>query len=92
MEFPTYIHLLDGIILYPPATARFESELKKAVAATVREVMTSDPITVQQDVSLEDLATLMVEKHVSRLPVMDGDRLVGIISKHDIVASIAAEE
>jgi CBS domain-containing protein len=54
LEFPTYLHLLDGYILYPPATARFESELKKAVAATVRDVMTPDPITVQADASVED--------------------------------------
>ncbi len=47
IEFPTYIHLLDGFIMYPPAHARFEGELKKAVAATVGDVMTSDPVTVQ---------------------------------------------
>ena len=33
LQFPTYIHLLDGFIMYPPATTRFELELKKAVAA-----------------------------------------------------------
>ena len=33
LQFPTYIHLLDGFIMYPPATSRFERELKKAVAA-----------------------------------------------------------
>ena len=92
VEFPTYIHLLDGFILYPPATARFESELKKAVGATVDDVMTTDPVTVQTGVGVEDAATLMVEKGVSRLPVMDGERLVGIVSKHDVVASIASEE
>jgi len=91
VEFPTYIHLLDGFILYPPATSRFESELKKAVAATVGQVMTSDPSTVQQGVSVEDIATLMVDRSVSRIPVMDGEVLVGIVSKSDIVRSIASE-
>lgn len=88
LEFPTYLHLLDGYILYPPATARFESELKKAVAATVRDVMTPDPITIQADASIEDAATLLVERDVSRLPVLDGDALVGIVSKSDIVRSL----
>ncbi len=88
LEFPTYLHLLDGFIMYPPATARFESELRKAVAADVRAVMTEHPVTVQVTASLEDAATLLVEQDVSRLPVLDGDRLVGVISKSDIVRSL----
>lgn len=90
LEFPTYLHLLDGFIMYPPATARFESELKKAVAATVADVMTAEPVTVQADAPIEDVATLLAERDVSRLPVLEGDRLVGIVSKHDIVRSIAS--
>ena len=92
LEFPTYLHLLDGFIMYPPATARFESELKKAVAANVRAVMTENPVTVRIDASLEEAATLLVEKDVSRLPVLDGDRLVGIISKSDVVRSLLLEQ
>ena len=91
VEFPTYLHLLDGFIMYPPATARFESELKKAVGATVEDVMTADPITVQVDTPVADVATLMVDRDVSRLPVLDGDTLVGIVSKSDIVRSLIAE-
>ncbi len=92
LEFPTYIHLLDGFIMYPPSTQRFESELKKAVAADVRAVMTADPITVQADAPVGDAATLLVDRDVSRLPVMDGDRLVGIVSKSDIVRSLLVGE
>lgn len=90
LEFPSYIHLLDGFIMYPPSTAKFEHELKKAVAATVSDVMTSDPTTVQADAPIEDVATLLSDRDVSRLPVLDGDRLVGIVSKHDIVRAIAS--
>lgn len=92
LEFPTYLHLLDGYILYPPSTARFESELKKAVAASVRDVMTPDPICIQADASVEDAATLLVERDVSRLPVLDGEQLVGIVSKSDVVRSLIANE
>lgn len=91
LEFPTYVQLLDGLIMYPPATARFESELKKAVAASVGDVMSVDPITVQADTSLEDVATLLVDREVSRLPVLEGGKVVGIISKSDIVRSLISE-
>lgn len=88
LEFPTYIHLLDGFIMYPPATTRFEHELKKAVAAKVADVMTASPVTVQADAPVEDVATLLVERDVSRVPVLDDDELVGIITKSDVVRSI----
>lgn len=91
VEFPTYIHLLDGFIMYPPATARFESELKKAVGATVGDVMTTDPVTVQADTPVSDIATLMVDRDVGKVPVLEGERLVGIVSKSDIVRSLVAE-
>jgi CBS domain-containing protein len=92
VHFPTYIHLLDSFIFYPPATVRFGAELKKAAAASVRDVMTGDPETVTPEATVEDIATLMVDRSVGRLPVMDGDRLVGIVSTSDIVRSIANEE
>ncbi|MBE0417065.1 MAG: CBS domain-containing protein [Coriobacteriia bacterium] len=92
LEFPTYLHLLDGYILYPPSTARFETELKKAVAASIRDVMTPDPLTIQADAPVEDAATLLVERDVSRLPVLDGEQLVGIVSKSDIVRSLIANQ
>lgn len=91
VEFPTYLHLLDGFIMYPPATARFESELKKAVGATVADVMSSEPVVVMADTPVSDVATLMVDRDVSRVPVLDGDTLVGIVSKSDIVRSLIAE-
>ncbi len=92
VEFPTYIHLLDGFIMYPPSTVRFETELKKAVGATVGDVMTRDPVTIHPDAPIEDVATLMVDRDVSRVLVLDGDRLVGIVSKSDIVRSLVEGE
>jgi CBS domain-containing protein len=88
LEYPTYIHLLDGFIMYPPSTSRFERELKKAVAASVGDVMTADPITVQADASIEDVATLLVERDISRIPVLDGDELVGMVTKSDVLRSM----
>jgi CBS domain-containing protein len=88
LEYPTYIHLLDGFIMYPPSTSRFERELKKAVAATVGDVMTAEPFTVQADASVEDVATLLVDRDVSRLPVLDGDELVGIVTKSDVLRAM----
>lgn len=50
----------------------------------VRDVMTYDPITVQSEDTLQDAAERMLEYQVSGLPVLDGRRLVGIITEKDI--------
>ncbi|MDO8964687.1 MAG: CBS domain-containing protein [Coriobacteriia bacterium] len=92
VHFPTYLSLLGGYVFAPGSTDRFESSLKKAVGATVEDVMTPDPVTISADAAVSDLATLLVERDVSRVPVLDGDVLIGIVSKHDIVKSLAAGE
>jgi CBS domain-containing protein len=88
VHFPTYLSLLGGYVFAPGANERFESSLRKAVAATVSDVMTREPITVTADALVTDVATLLVERDVARVPVMDGDTVVGIVSKSDIVRSL----
>ena len=89
LHFPTYLSLLGGYIFAPGASDRFESSLRKAVGATVSDVMTRDPITVSPAALVSDVATLIIERDVARVPVVDGDKLIGIVSKSDIVRSLA---
>jgi CBS domain-containing protein len=62
--------------------------MEKIVATNVAQAMIPDPITVDPDTSLEDIATLMVNNNIHTLPVLDGGRLVGIIGKEDILRTI----
>ena len=47
--------------------------------------MTGDPLTITKQTSIYDARRMMEEHNVRRLPVLDGDRLVGIVSKSDIM-------
>ncbi len=49
-------------------------------------------VWLEVDAPVEDIATTMVDRDVSRVPVLDGDRVVGIVSKSDIVRSLLLEE
>jgi CBS domain-containing protein len=51
----------------------------------VSEVMTSDPITVAEDTTLEEIVSAMETNGVKRLPVMKGDKLVGIVSRANLL-------
>jgi CBS domain-containing protein len=88
VHFPTYLSLLGGYVFAPGASDRFESSLRKAVAATVSDVMTREPVTVTAGALVTDVATLLVERDIARVPVMDGDAVIGIVSKSDIVRSL----
>lgn len=88
LEYPSYVQFIDGVFLSPAAVSRFEDRLRKAVGAHVEDVMTTDVVTTTPTSTIEDAATLMVENRISRLPVVEGDAVVGIITKADIVRSM----
>ncbi len=50
----------------------------------IREIMTKDVVTIQEDTPIEDAAKIMVDNKIGALPVMKGDELVGIITETDI--------
>src|SRR5512136_2533489 len=56
----------------------------------VKKVMTSKVITVTEDMDVEAAAALMLKEGISRLPVMRGKKIVGIITRADIINAIGA--
>jgi CBS domain-containing protein len=56
----------------------------------VEEVMTHDPLVVAEDTTLEELVRLMEENGVKRLPVMRNDRLVGIVTRANLLQAVAS--
>jgi CBS domain-containing protein len=58
------------------------------MAFKVSEAMTPDPITVDPETSLEDIATLTVKYNIHTLPVCDQGGLVGVIGKEDILRTL----
>ncbi|MBC8504399.1 MAG: CBS domain-containing protein [Anaerolineales bacterium] len=65
---------------------------KSARETLVQEIMTRDVITVQAAQSVVDCMSLMTEKHIRHLPVLDNAELVGMISIGDVVKEIISEQ
>lgn len=55
----------------------------------VESVMTTDVVTIAPGEPVSSAAELLVKHDISRLPVLDGERLVGILDRHDVLASLA---
>jgi CBS domain-containing protein len=59
----------------------------------IRSVMTTDLVTVTRDATLDDLLDLLAdeERDINRLPVVDGDELVGIVARQDVLRALREE-
>jgi acetoin utilization protein AcuB len=70
-----------------PAGAQFAPAAREArlEQVAVREAMTKDPQTVRPDATLQEVARVMLEHRFGALPVVDTERLVGIITETDIL-------
>jgi CBS domain-containing protein len=56
----------------------------------ISEVMTTDPVTITEDTSLEAIVALMEKNKLKRLPVVKGDRVVGIVSRANLLQAVAS--
>ncbi len=65
-----------------------EYAARRAGSKPVKDVMRRSLATITEEASIEDLAELMLRRKVHRLPVMRSDRLVGIITRHDLLKLI----
>lgn len=92
IHMPQFIQILDGA-LYLDNPKKVEEELEKIRARYAEEIMTKDVVTVQEESDVHELATLMVDRHVNPVPVVNGkNELTGIVSRADLVKLIAEDK
>ncbi|MBU0986236.1 MAG: CBS domain-containing protein [Proteobacteria bacterium] len=87
LPIPSFFTFLDGLI---PMTSmkQIEKQVQKITAFTVAQAMTKNPVTIQPDTDIEEVAALMVDNNFHTIPVMDEGKLVGIVGKEDILRTL----
>ena len=90
MPIPSLFTFLDGLIALT-SMKQIEKEVRKIAATVVSDAMTPDPVTVKPDTSIESVAALMVDNSFHTLPVVENERLVGIIGKSDVLRTLTGE-
>ena len=88
LHLPTIINLM-GYLVFLESGKTFEKELKKMMGLVARDIMSSPVKTIAPETTVEAIAALMAEQRIHSIPVLEGNTLVGIIGKKDIVRSLA---
>ncbi|HLY24290.1 MAG TPA: CBS domain-containing protein [bacterium] len=61
------------------------TDLSARHGGTIRDVMTADSVSVSEDTPVDEIAALMLDQMVRRVPVVGGGRVTGIVSASDII-------
>src|SRR3954469_1951884 len=87
LHIPHYVQLFGGLVFLESARG-FEKRLKKAVAATAKDMMTADPTTIGPDADVREAGKVISESGHNRLPVVEHGLLVGMITRADVLRAL----
>lgn len=87
VHIPTVVSILDSFMVLESAKT-MDDEIKKMTGRTVGDICTKGLTSVSEETPLSEVATIMAEKGLHTLPVLDGDELVGVIGKTDIIRTL----
>jgi CBS domain-containing protein len=90
LHLPHYIELFGGVVYLEPLK-RFEERIHKAFASKVRDMMSSEPVTITAGASVEEAARIIATKRHNRLPVVEDGRLVGVVTRLDVLDALHGE-
>ena len=90
LHLPHYIELFGGIV-FLESTKKFEERLRKAIGTTAKDVMTEDPITIEPGATAQEAARLIARSKHNRLPVVEHGRLIGVVTRIDVLDALTAE-
>jgi CBS domain-containing protein len=74
-----------GIVTHKDVVSKVVQPRIPPDALKAMEVMSTPVVTISEEASIEEAARLMTRKRIKKLPVISGDRLVGIITSMDLV-------
>jgi len=90
IHIPSVITLLDSVF-FLESGGKMEKQIKKITGATVGDICAEKLVSVNEETPLNEIATIMAEKRVHTLPVLCGDKLVGVVGKSDIIRTVAGK-
>jgi CBS domain-containing protein len=91
VHLPHYFELFGGVVFLEPLQ-HLEDRLHKVFANRVSDMMTADVETIAPDATVHEAARKISRSGHNRLPVVEGDRLVGVVTRVDALEALTREE
>jgi len=91
LHIPTVVALFDAVF-YLESSKKMEKEIQQFSATTVEDLFTRKVVTVDEKTPIDEIATLMTQEKYYTIPVMDGERLVGIVGKGDVIRTFVTSK
>jgi len=89
LHIPTVMTLFDWVFSFGNEK-RFKEEVDRVTAATVGELYHKDLVTCSPDTTVRDLAALMSQHKVHLLPVIENDKMIGVVARLDLIRVMEA--
>jgi CBS domain-containing protein len=90
LHLPHFIELFGGIV-FLESMGHFEERLRRATASTAADMMTEDPVTIEPDATVQEAGRTMSHHKHNRLPVVEHGRLVGMVTRVDVLDALTRE-
>jgi CBS domain-containing protein len=90
LHLPHYFQLFGGLVFLEPLS-HFEDRLRKATAALARDLMTEDPVTIEAGATVHEAGRTIAQSKHNRLPVVEHGRLVGVVTRVDVLDALTRE-
>jgi CBS domain-containing protein len=90
-HMPHYFQLFGGIV-FLESVSHWEERVRKAFAATAEDMMTENPVTIEPDATVREAARLIARKKHNRLPVIEHGRLVGVVTRVDVLDALTSND
>jgi CBS domain-containing protein len=87
LHLPHYLELFGGVVFLEPLQ-HLEDRIRKAFASNVEEMMTAYVVTVTPEASVHEAAQLISRTGHNRIPVVDGAKLVGVVTRVDALDAL----
>lgn len=82
------VNLILGGLASMKEYQQYNDDLKKLSALTASEIMTTTLAIVQEDTTVKEISSIMVSKNINRVPVVSNGKLVGLVSRADVLKTL----
>jgi len=86
LHIPTVISIFDWV-LYLESEKDFREQVQRITARRVAEICTREVVTCAPETPVSEIAALMVDRKAHLIPVLDGEQLVGVVARLDVIRS-----